>query len=174
MQRIFLTGFMGAGKTTIGKELASQLKLAFVDLDLFIENRYHKTIPQIFAEKGEETFREMEQKALREVAEFENVVIATGGGTPCFYQNMLFMNENGTTVYLKVATAELIRRIALHQFTRPVLKDRSDSELNSFVEEMIARRSPFYEQAHIIFETDASEISTICVRLKQEILTKTG
>ena len=170
MQRIFLTGFMGAGKTTIGKELASQMKLSFVDLDLFIENRYRKTIPQIFAEKGEDMFREMEQKALREVAEFEDVVVATGGGAPCFHQNMKFMNESGTTVYLKVSTEELIKRITLHQYTRPVLKNRSDSELKVFVEEMIAKRSPFYEQAHIIFNTDASEISTLCARLKQEIL----
>jgi len=169
MQRIFLTGFMGAGKTTIGKELASQMKLSFVDLDLFIENRYRKTIPQIFAEKGEDIFREMEQKALHEVAEFEDVVIATGGGAPCFHQNMKFMNESGTTVYLKVSTEELIKRITLHQYTRPVLKGRSDSELKVFVEEMIAKRSPFYEQAHIIFNTVASEISTVCARLKQEI-----
>ena len=169
MQRIFLIGFMGAGKTTIGKELASQMKLSFVDLDLFIENRYRKTIPQIFAEKGEEAFRDMEQKALHEVAEFEDVVIATGGGTPCFHQNMLFMNEKGTTVYLNVSIDKLIKRITLHQNTRPVLKGRSTGELKLFVEETIAKRSPFYEQAGIIFNTDMSDIALLCSQLKQEI-----
>jgi shikimate kinase len=169
MQRIFLVGFMGAGKTTIGKKLASQMKLSFVDLDLFIENRYHQTISGIFAEKGEEIFRNMEQKALREVAEFEDVVIATGGGTPCFHQNMLFMNENGTTVYLKVSTDELIKRITLHQSTRPVLKGRSNSELRLFVEETIAKRSLFYELSQLIFNSDSSDISSLCARLKQEI-----
>jgi shikimate kinase len=172
MQRIFLTGFMGAGKTTIGKELASRMSLSFVDLDLFIENRYHKTIPQIFAEKGEETFREMEQKALREVAEFEDVVIATGGGAPCFHQNMTFMNENGTTVYLNVSIDELINRITMHQYTRPVLKGRSDSELKRFVEETIAKRSEFYKQAQIIINVDNLDISLLCIQLKLEITKK--
>jgi shikimate kinase len=92
MQRIFLIGFMGAGKTSIGKELSVKMKCTFIDLDLFIERRYHKTIRQIFEEKGEEVFREIEQKMLHEVAEFEDVVISTGGGTPCFHQNMMFMN----------------------------------------------------------------------------------
>jgi len=159
MQRIFLIGFMGAGKTTIGKELASLLKLSFIDLDSFIENRYHKTIRQIFDKQGEVAFRQMEQKALLEVAEFEDVIISTGGGTPCFHQNMLLMNEKGTTVYLKVSTTELIKRISLNLSTRPVLKNYSDNELILFVEDTLSKRRPFYEQAHIIFQPETQEIS---------------
>ena len=168
MQRIFLIGFMGAGKTTIGKELASLMRLSFVDLDFFIENRYHKTIRQIFEEKGEGAFRDMEQKALQEVAEFEDVVISTGGGTPCFHQNMLFMNEKGTTVYLKVSIAELIQRISLNKSSRPVLKGYSDNGLKLFVEEIMAKRSPVYEQAQIIFHTEAQDISVLCKQLKHQ------
>jgi len=168
MQRIFLIGFMGAGKTTIGKELASLMKLSFVDLDLFIENRHHKTIREIFEEKGEDAFREMEQKALYEVAEFEDVVISTGGGTPCFYQNMLFMNEKGTTVYLKVSIDELIKRISLNKSARPVLKDYSDNKLKLFVEEIIAKRSPAYEQAQIIFHSENQDILALCKQLEHQ------
>jgi len=170
MRRIFLIGFMGAGKTTIGKELSSQMNLSFIDLDHFIENRYHKTIRQIFEEKGEDAFRDMEQKTLREVAEFEEVVISTGGGTPCFHQNMLFMNEKGTTVYLKVSIEELIKRITLHKNVRPVLQGLSGNELNLFVEEIIAKRNPYYEQSHIIFNAETSDISTLCKRLNKEIV----
>ena len=172
MHRIFLIGFMGAGKTTIGKELSSLMKLSFVDLDLFIEHRFRKTIRQIFEEKGENFFREIEQKALHEVAEFEDVIIPTGGGTPCFHQNMTYMNERGTTVYLKVSTDELVKRLSANKGTRPILKGHSDNTLNLFVEEMVAKRKPFYEQAHIIFNADSLDTSTLCMQLKQELFTK--
>ena len=88
MQRIFLIGYMGVGKTTLGKALADRTGLSFIDLDLFIEGRYRKTIRQIFEAEGEEAFREIERKALHEVAEFEDIVLSTGGGTPCFFDNM--------------------------------------------------------------------------------------
>ena len=172
MQRVFLIGFMGVGKTTIGKELSAKMKCSFVDLDLYIEGRYHKTIRQIFEEKGEAAFREIEQKMLREVAEFEDVVISTGGGTPCFYQNMAFMNEQGITVYLKTSNDELVRRINLNKSTRPLLKDFSNDELSRFIEETIAKRTPFYEQAKIVFNADtqdnAMNISSLMRLLKAE------
>ena len=159
MQRIFLIGFMGAGKTSIGKELSAKMKCSFVDLDLFIERRYHQTVRQIFEEKGEDVFREIEYKALREVAEFEDVVISTGGGTPCFHLNMKFMNAQGTTVYLKVSNEELVRRINLNKNTRPLLKDFADDALSRFVEETMAKRTLFYEQAKIIFSTEKKNIT---------------
>ena len=160
MQRVFLIGFMGAGKTSTGKELSAKMKCSFIDLDLFIERRYHKNIRQIFEEKGEEYFREIECKALREVAEFEDVVISTGGGTPCFHHNMMFMNKLGTTVYLKVSNEELVRRINLNKNARPLLKDFSGDQLSRFVEETLAKRRPFYEQAQIIF---AAEMQTVAM-----------
>ena len=159
MQRVFLIGFMGAGKTSVGKALSTKLRCPFVDLDFFIEGRYHKTIRQIFEEKDEDAFREIECNALREVAEFENVVVSTGGGTPCFHQNMMFMNEQGTTVYLKVSNEELVRRINLNKNTRPLLKDFSNDELNRFVEQTMAKRSSFYEQARIIFTVEKEDIA---------------
>jgi shikimate kinase len=160
MLRIFLIGFMGAGKTTIGKELSTLTNCSFIDLDFFIERRYHKTIRQIFEEKGEEAFREIEHKMLREVAEFEDVIISTGGGTPCFYQNMQFMNGCGTTIYLKVSNKELVKRIQTHKSTRPMLKNLSGDELNRFVDETMSKRQPYYEQAKIIFSAELSDHST--------------
>ena len=100
MKRIFLIGYMGAGKTTVGKVLAERLGLSFIDLDFYVEGRFHKTIPQLFAERGEAGFRELERRMLREVAEFEDVLVSCGGGTPCFFDNMDFMNRAGQTVYL--------------------------------------------------------------------------
>ena len=98
MTRIILIGYMGAGKTTVGKALSQSLALPFYDLDWYIEERYRRTIPQIFAENGENGFREIEQKVLHEVAEFENVIISCGGGTPCFFDNMEYMNRQAQTV----------------------------------------------------------------------------
>ena len=111
MKRVFLVGYMGAGKTTVGKELAKLAGLSFIDLDYYIEGRYHKAVSQIFAERGEEAFREIERNMLHEVAEFEDVLISTGGGAPCFFDNMEFMNASGTTVYLKVSVEELAKRL---------------------------------------------------------------
>ena len=112
MERIFLIGFMGSGKTTLGKALAQKLGVDFIDLDLYIETRYHKTVREIFAESGEERFRQIEKSLLHEVADFENVIIAAGGGTPCFFDNIDYMNGHGTCVYLKASVEELCKRLA--------------------------------------------------------------
>ena len=106
MTRIFLIGYMGAGKTTLGKAFAREMSLNFIDLDWFIEERFHKTVQQLFLERGEDGFRELERKMLHEVAEFEDVVVSTGGGTPCFFDNMEYMNDCGDTVFLDIVYRE--------------------------------------------------------------------
>jgi len=174
MKRLFFIGYMGAGKTTIGKALSKELDLSFVDLDHFIEGRYHKTVRQLFVERGEKEFREIEKNALHEVAQFENIIISTGGGTPCFYDNMSLMNSVGLTVYLKASVEELINRIELSKHTRPVLKDLSGEALIQFVSQSLAERSLQYEQAHIIFDAEIMEtekdITDLCMRLKEKVL----
>ena len=144
-------GYMGAGKTTLGKTLSKSLNLSFIDLDYYIERRYHKEIRQLFAEDG---FRDIERRMLHEVAEFEDVLISTGGGTPCFFDNMQFMNQAGVSVYLKVSVDELAKRLELCKQTRPVLKNRSGEELKAFISESLKTRLPFYEQAQIIFDAE--------------------
>ncbi|MBF0650917.1 shikimate kinase [Dysgonomonas sp. GY75] len=154
MKRIFLIGYMGAGKTTAGKELAKVLELEFIDLDHFIQARYQKTVSQLFQDVGEGEFRKIESSVLKEVGEFENVVISTGGGTPCFFDNMEYMNKTGTTVYLNAAPEALAARLNTCKEKRPLIKDKNEEELFAFVVESLEKRNPYYTQAQIIFETE--------------------
>ncbi|PIF03266.1 MAG: shikimate kinase, partial [Draconibacterium sp.] len=108
--RIYLIGYMGCGKSTLGKKLAQKLEMQFIDMDCFIEERNYKSIAQIFEGYGEETFRKKEQKALKELSEFTNVVIATGGGAPVFFDNIEVMNQTGITIFIDVTTEELVKR----------------------------------------------------------------
>jgi len=154
MKRIFLIGYMGAGKTTVGKELAERMKLSFIDLDHYIEARYHKTIARIFSEVGETSFRQIERNMLHEVGLFENVLISTGGGAPCFYDNMEYMNRMGATVYLKVSPDELAKRLELVKHTRPILKGLSGEALKEFVSENLEKRMIWYGQASVVFDAE--------------------
>ena len=133
MVRIFLTGYMGAGKTTLGKAFARKMNVPFVDLDWYIEERFHKTVGELFTERGETGFRELERNMLHEVAEFENVVISTGGGAPCFFDNMEFMNRVGKTVFLDVHPDVLFRRLRIAKQQRPILQGKEDDELKAFI-----------------------------------------
>ena len=148
MERIFLIGYMGAGKTTVGKALAKTTGLQFYDLDWYIEGRMRKTVPQIFAELGEEGLRQIEHRLLHEVAEFENVIISCGGGTPCFFDNIDYMNKQGQVVYLKVTPEVLCKHLKMGKTERPLLKGKTEEELLTFVTTQLASRSPFYEQAN--------------------------
>jgi shikimate kinase len=145
---------MGAGKTTAGRELAKELGLEFIDLDHFIQARYQKSVGQIFADVGESEFRNIEKNILKEVGAFENIVISTGGGTPCFFDNMDYMNQIGTTVYLKSSPEALSSRLNLCKEKRPLIKDKNEEELFLFVMESLEKREPFYSKAKIIFETE--------------------
>lgn len=170
MKRIFLIGYMGAGKTTVGKDLAQRGGLSFVDLDHAIEARYHKTVREIFQEKGEEGFREIERKMLAEVSTFEDVVISTGGGAPCFYGNMEFMNSVGTTVYLKVSVDELVARLEPCKHTRPVLQGRSGEDLKTFNRENIEKREAHYLKASIVFEAETMLTETDVENISKALL----
>ena len=157
MVRIFLTGYMGAGKTTLGKAFARQMNIPFIDLDWYIEERFHKTVGELFIERGETGFRELERNMLHEVAEFENVVISTGGGAPCFYDNMDFMNRNGKTVFLNVHPDVLFRRLRVAKQQRPILQGKQDDELKEFIIRALEKRTPFYSQAQYVFNADELE-----------------
>lgn len=157
MIRIFLTGYMGAGKTTLGKAFAREMKVPFIDLDWYIEERFHKSIPELFRERGEEAFRELERRMLHEAGEFEDVVISTGGGTPCFFDNMDYMNRQGQTVFLDVHPDILFRRLRVATQQRPILQGKTDEELRAFIVEALGKRAPFYGQARYRFNAGRLE-----------------
>ena len=157
MTRIFLIGYMGAGKTTLGKAFAREMNLSFVDQDWYIEERFHKTVQEIFAERGEQGFRELERQMLHEIAEFEDVVISTGGGAPCFYDNMDFMNLKGDTVFLNVTPEVLFSRLKMASQNRPILRGKSNEELKAFIAKTLEKRAPFYSKAKYIFNADELE-----------------
>ena len=157
MIRIFLIGYMGAGKTTLGKAFARAMGLTFVDLDWYIEERYHKTVSQIFAERGEDGFRDLEKRMLHEASDFENVVISVGGGTPCFFDNMDYMNQVGETVFLDVDNQVLFRRLKVAKQQRPLLANKTDEELMAFIQEALEKRLPHYTKAKHVFNGELLE-----------------
>lgn len=153
--RIFLVGFMGCGKSYTGKRLADLLAYSFIDLDDLIEEIEGKSIVQIFEEKGEDYFRNVEKEVLRSLTNQENIVIACGGGVPCFHQNMEWMKNNGKTIYLSLPPAILENRLAKEATHRPLIKDlTAKGELLSFIENKVSERNEFYQKADFIFNAD--------------------
>lgn len=145
--RIYLIGYMGCGKSTLGRRLSEHLGLQFVDMDHYIEERNCKTIPQIFSEEGEAEFRKKERKALDELSEFTDIVIATGGGAPCFFDNIDLMNKTGNTIYLNIDPKILADRLLKSKTERPLIKGKSRDELVAFIDDTLKKRNEFYLQA---------------------------
>ena len=173
MKRIILIGYMGAGKTTIGKALSKELGIIFYDLDWYIESRMRKSVSEIFAERGEEGFRKIEYNMLHEVAEFENVIISCGGGTPCFFDNMDYLNQQGQVVYLKASPEVLYKHLQMAKVERPLLKGKSSEELIAFIREQLDKREPFYSKAKYTLDVslmDNYEKIKISIAKLQEIL----
>lgn len=174
MRPIFLIGYMGSGKTTLGRALGRRLGLQFIDLDLYIESRYMRTISQLFAERGEDKFRSIEREMLHEVAEMEDVVVACGGGTPCYYDNIDYMNRCGTTVFLSASEDRLFARLSINRNKRPLIKDLDDKSLSIFIRENLALRMPHYSKASHSFcgdrLEDVMQISTSVEKFIEEIV----
>ncbi len=145
--KIFLLGMMGTGKSFWTKKLSKKLKTGGYDLDFLIESHEERTIAEIFAEDGEEYFRKTEAKILRWFGEKKIFVLAVGGGTPCFHENMEWMNKNGTTIWIDEPIETLVERLKPEKDHRPLIKDLSDEELGSFLTKKLAERASFYQQA---------------------------
>lgn len=163
---IFLIGFMGSGKTTLGKQLAAKLGYRFIDQDEVIEQQYQMTVSEIFAKHGEQEFRKAENAVLQELVKSEKCVIATGGGAPCFHNNMELMNEGGFTVYIKVDPEILVQRLKVAHASRPLIKDKSRDELLEYTRQKLAERTAFYSQAKLILHSKNLTIEDILRALK--------
>ncbi|MFZ9848005.1 MAG: shikimate kinase [Flavobacteriales bacterium] len=156
MKKIFLIGFMGSGKTTLGKKIASHLHLEFIDMDDYIEQKEGRSISSIFEKEGEAHFRALEQEALNELLSKENVVVSTGGGTPCFYNNMELINASAQSVYLQVEPEMLLGRLKGATNKRPLLANLSNEELRLQISEKLAAREPYYMQSKVVHPSKGS------------------
>lgn len=159
--KLFLIGFMGAGKSYWGKQLAEHFGLPYFDLDEVIVEREDMPVADIFSEKGEAYFRELEGEVLRELTLSNDAfLISCGGGTPCFSDSMDFMNANGITIWLNPSVPVIVERLQRKQYKRPLIQDLSKEDLLAFSEKKLAERQPFYEQSQIIINDDKVSLET--------------
>jgi shikimate kinase len=159
--RIYLLGFMGSGKSTVGRKLASSLGIKYIDLDRQIELATSLYIPAIFQQLGEEQFRVWEREELQKTIHMKDVVVSTGGGTPCFFDNIELMNQSGITVYLEMTPAELASRLIRAKKQRPLLRKTPPDQLESKVSELLEVRVSYYQRAQIIMNGFNPDINSL-------------
>ena len=147
---IFLVGFMGSGKSTVGQRLAGRLGYSFIDMDARLEGEHGMTINEIFEKLGEKAFRELESNLLKEMVSLQDTVISTGGGLPCTGNNMDLINRKGVSIYLRMEPAALLNRLTRGKSRRPLIRHLSRQELETFIQEKLREREPVYLRAHHI------------------------
>ncbi|MFT4660160.1 MAG: shikimate kinase [Patiriisocius sp.] len=161
LMALVLMGYMGSGKTSHCKRLANRLKVPRFDLDLEIERFAKASVSEIFAQSGESVFRDLEQRMLRKVLNDEFKVLALGGGTPCFHDNMAVIKDRAFSVYLKMEPKLAFKRLKFAKIGRPLIEEKGDEELESFVKKQIEERAPFYNQADMIVDADKINAATL-------------
>jgi shikimate kinase len=166
-RRIYLIGFMGSGKSTTGKNLASDLGWHFIDLDELISHYLKKSIDEIFILSGEKTFRQYESDILHNLTLKGDTVISVGGGAPCFFDNMDFMKKTGEVVYLKMTPSQLKNRLIADNKPRPLLKGLNESELEKFIEFRLTEREIYYLQAGVIVDASIGDVNNLTEKLAQ-------
>lgn len=164
----YIIGFMGSGKSTFGKELSEALGYSFIDTDTMIIEKEGRGIPDIFEEEGEEEFRNIESEVLRSTAKLENTVIATGGGAPCYKDNLAWMKAHGQLVYLKLFEGELEKRLKADKEERPMLKDVSEEDLPGYIYETLRQRAAYYHQADFVIDPLNMDARTLAEVLKEQ------
>lgn len=173
MKPVFLIGYMGCGKTTLGEVLAQQMGVPFIDLDEYIERQQAMTIVEIFAREGKGRFRELESAALREVCMMGASIVACGGGTPCHGDNMALMNQAGVTVWLTTSPERITARLLLpeQRAKRPKFKDLPDDAFLSLVQRELAARAPYYRKAQLQFDSTDIETASATTRTARRLAT---
>ena len=161
MIKIFLIGFMGSGKTTIGRRLAERIGFDFVDTDRFIEMQHGMTVSELFSRYGETAFREMEHDILLKIQNVEYAVVSTGGGMPCYGDNLDVMRSCGKVVYLKLSPQALTRRLLCSRNERPLIKGKTEKKLQQYIVEKLKEREPFYSRAHMIVQIENFSIEEL-------------
>ncbi len=159
--RIYLIGYMYSGKTTIGKKLANALHYSFLDLDLLFEKTYKITIPLFFQKYDESLFRNLESKILHSTLKWDNTIIATGGGTPCYNNNMEFINTYGISVYLDISEDLLTTRMENSKHPRPLLSNIPMDKRNEFISNQLLERQKYYRQAHLTYKQEEQSIEDL-------------
>ena len=155
--KYFIVGFMGSGKSFVGKKLSEKLQLDFIDLDHYIEQIENKSISEIFNNQGEDYFRKLELKYFTSILKEENTIISLGGGTPTHNKIMKLITESGTSFYLKCNTKTILKRLVECNKNRPLIKNLSERNLKIFIEKKLSERSKFYEKANYIVSNNKEE-----------------
>lgn len=158
---LYLIGYMYSGKTTVGRQLAQALGCPFYDTDQLFEEHFHTTIPLCFQRYGENAFHQLEREVLHSTGNLGPAVIATGGGTPCYFDNMVWINSHGTAIYCDVTLSTLLLRAERSRKTRPVLAGMASEERRLFMEQQLAARLPYYRQAPIHFPADNPDLAAL-------------
>jgi shikimate kinase len=168
--RVFLVGFMGSGKSTLGKKIARALGYDFIDLDIYIEQKEQKTINEIFTTSGEDYFRKLEHDCLMSLEAEHHIVIATGGGTPLNGELMSWMLERGCCIYIRMSEAALYSRLKNAAPKRPLLADKNEEELRSYIHEKIEERERVYARSHIIIDGLQTSVTALAGLLKRKLM----
>ncbi len=166
---VFLIGYMGSGKSTAGKKLAGRLKYDFIDVDAEIEKMTGKSVSQIFADEGEDQFRQVEHSIIKSLCSRKNVIVATGGGAPCFFDNIDLMNAGGVTVYLKMHPSSLAKRIIDSATERPLLKYVANEDLPLYVAEHLAKREFFYNKAKLTIQGENLKVDDLSQLVSSQV-----
>lgn len=165
--RIYIIGYMCSGKSSISRKVAARLGYELYDTDDWFEEKYHICVQDFFEKYGEDHFRKFESEILKKTGEMHHVVISTGGGTPCFFDNMQWMKENGTTIFVRVSPLTSYHRIMNAKRKRPLVYGKSEDELRQYVENHYNSRLPIYEQADFIVKGENFDIEEVMSYLSQ-------
>ena len=166
MNRIYIVGYMGAGKTTAARRLANHLGWEVVDTDAMFEEKYKISVCDFFNKYDEPLYRKLESEVLKSTADLENVVVSTGGGTACYFDNMEWMNQHGLTVFLRISQKAVVDRLVHAKRKRPLAEGKTEAELTEFVNRHYTSRLPFYEQAKITVKAEDLDLENLIKQIE--------